>query len=362
MMKPVSGLCNLDCQYCFYTDEMKKRKNGSLGLMSIETLENIIKKVLLFAEYECIIIYQGGEPTLAGLEFFKKSVEFQKKYNVNCVKIQNVLQTNGYILDKEWCQFFKENYFLIGLSLDGIKTTHDAYRKNVFGEDTYFRIMEAAMLLKQYDVEFNILTVVNAKTATKIRRIYEQYMKRGFYFQQYIACLDPIGADAGSYEYSLTPVVYGQMLIDLFELWELDYQKGKQPYIRQFENWIGILMRKEPEACEQRGICSIQNVIEADGSVYPCDFYALDDFCIGNLNCNTIEEIYSARTQIKFLEKSRNHPDKCIVCKYFALCRGGCRRHRENSEHLNQFCEAYKMFFDKYYSTLQKIALECIKK
>lgn len=367
MLKPASGLCNMSCKYCFYADEMKKREQSSYGIMTLNTLENVIRETLAFAQGECTFAYQGGEPTLAGLEFFRKSIEFQKKYNVNQVTIQNALQTNGYALKEEWCSFFGQNQFLIGISIDGIKATHDCYRKGASGEDTYFQVLNAVKMLKMHNVEFNVLTVVNAKTAPKIRKIYEQYKKLGLSFQQYISCLDPIGEPPGSFTYSLTPKVYGQFLIDLFELWDIDLQQGRQPFIRQFENWIGILMGVMPEACEQRGFCNIQNIVEADGSVYPCDFYVLDSYRLGNLNVNSFSEIYEERERSKFLENSKNHDQECLQCKYFILCRGGCRRHREGMErseggNRNAFCEGYKSFFDQYYDRMVEIAKNCLER
>ena len=324
-------------------------------------MEEVIRKALLFAADQCTIVYQGGEPTLAGLDFFRKGIEFQEKHNINKVRIYNSLQTNGYALDEEWCRFFSENRFLIGLSVDGIKATHDAYRKGCAGEDTYLRILEAARLLKQYHVEFNVLTVVNGRTAPKIRRIYEQYAKLDFHYQQYITCLDPLEEESGGQEYSLTPKAYGQFLIDLFELWDLDLRKGQQPYIRQFENWIGILTGRQPEACDQRGVCNVQNIVEADGSVYPCDFYVLDEYRLGNLKEDTFEEIYQRRQESRFLENSRNHDEGCQKCRYFSLCRGGCRRQREvfgsvQEGARNILCEGYKMFFDKCYERMKEIA------
>lgn len=323
--------------------------------MSEETLEQIIKKALSFAEEVCTFAYQGGEPTLAGLAFFEKSIKLQKQYNKKKIKIQNVLQTNGYALDEAWCRFFAENGFLLGVSVDGVKETHDKYRKTAMGEETYFKVLENIRLLEQYGVEYNILTVVNGKTAPKIGRIYERYKKMGFRYQQYIVCLDPVGKETGEEEYSLTPEVYGQFLMNLFRLWEIDLQKGCQPVIRQFENWVGILRGYLPEACEQRGVCSVQNIVEADGSVYPCDFYAMDGYQIGNITHDSLEEIYQKREQSGFLESSRNHPEECKACRYYQLCRGGCQRHRDAAGR-NRFCKSYKMFFEKHYDKLQLIA------
>lgn len=359
MIKPASGLCNMRCKYCFYADEMSKRSQASYGMMSVQTLEHVIRETLRFAEGQCTIAFQGGEPTLAGLDFYRQCLEFEKKYNTKNVKIFHALQTNGYALDDEWCAFFAENQFLIGLSVDGIKATHDVYRKDAHGQDTYFHTLEAARRLEQAGAEFNVLTVVNGKTAPKIRRIYEQYRKLGFSWQQYIACLDPIKEKQGQQEYSLSPQIYGQFLIDLFDLWELDLRQGKQPYIRQFENYIGILLGQVPESCEQRGVCGYQNVVEADGSVYPCDFYVLDGYALGNLNVDSFEVIEQRREESGFVEKSLNHSEACKSCTYFGICRGGCRRHREQpgtEAGENYFCESYRMFFDACLPRMRKIA------
>lgn len=364
MIKPASGLCNMRCKYCFYADEMENRSQASFGIMSEETLENVIRETLAFAQGECTIAFQGGEPTLAGLDYYRKCLELEKKYNAGHVRIFHALQTNGYVLDEAWCSFFAQNHFLIGLSVDGIRSTHDAYRRDAQGGDTYFHTLEAAKMMERAGVDFNILTVVNQKTAPKIRRIYENYKKLGFSWQQYIACLDPIREKQGQKEYSLTPKAYGQFLIELFELWDLDLKQGKQPYIRQFENDIGILMGRQPESCEQRGVCSFQNIVEADGSVYPCDFYALDEYKLGNLNRDSFETIHKRRLESGFVEKSCNHTAECKSCRHFGICRGGCRRHREQSGTLpgeNYFCESYKMFFDACLPRMREIAAACLQ-
>lgn len=362
MIKPASGLCNMRCSYCFYADEMANRSQASYGIMSESTLENVIRRILETAEGHCTIAFQGGEPTLAGIDFYRKCLELEQIYNTKKVKIEHALQTNGYVLDEEWCRFFAQNHFLVGLSVDGIKATHDACRKDARGQDTYFHVLHAARLLEEAGVNFNVLTVVNGKTAPKIRRIYEQYRKLGFWWQQYIACLDPVLEEQGKQEYSLKPEVYGQFLIDLFDLWEIDLKQGRQPYIRQFENYIGILMGHQPESCEQRGVCSLQNVVEADGSVYPCDFYALDEYRLGNLNEEGFDVIDQRRKESGFLEASCDHTESCRQCPYFAVCRGGCHRHRQqpgSESGENCFCKAYQMFFEACMPRMKEIARLC---
>ncbi len=360
LMKPSSGMCNMSCDYCFYCDEAQKRIQESYGFMSEQTLKNVIRKTMLRAEGMVSYAYQGGEPTLRGIDFFRKAIEYQRQYNRNGIQVNNALQTNGLLLNEEWCEFFKENHFLIGISIDGIKETHDCYRHTKSGESVYDRVLRATQLMDQYGVDYNILTVVNQKVAAHIKEIYAFYKERGWRFQQYIACLDPLEEEHGRSAYSLHPETYGSFLTELFNLWYEDWRNGSQPYIRQFENYIGILLGYQPEACDQRGCCGIQNVVEADGSVYPCDFYMLDEYRLGNFNVNRIDEINDRRNEIGFVERSRKLKKECRECTYYPICRGGCQRNRDldlrSGEYKNYFCESYRMFFDACLERMVKIA------
>ena len=362
LIKPASGICNMKCDYCFYCDEAKKRITKSYGFMTERTLKNVIRKTMLHADGMISYVFQGGEPTLRGLEFFEKVIEYQKQYNKNRVYVSNAIQTNGYALNEEWAKFFKENHFLVGFSLDGTKENHDLYRHNTEGEGTYDRILKSINLMDAYGVDYNILTVVTKDTAEHISEIYKEYQTRGWDYQQYIACLDPLGEERGKNPYALTPVQYGSFLIELFQIWYEDWKKKKQPYIRQFDNYIGILMGYQPESCDQRGSCGIQTVVEADGSVYPCDFYMLDEYYLGNLNEHRIEDIERMRKEIEFIERSGKVSEECRKCQYYRICRGGCQRNRERNsysgEYENYFCSGYKMFFDACLEQLKEIARE----
>ena len=350
LIKPASGLCNMHCDYCFYKDEMENRTDASFGFMTEETLKNVIRKTLLRASGMASYAFQGGEPSLRGLDFFKKVVELQKKYNKNNVKINNAFQTNGTLMNEEWCRFFKENNFLVGLSIDGTKCIHDKYR-HLTGKSAYEKTYETAKLFDKFGVEYNILTVVTADVAKNIEEIYRDYAEKGFKYQQYIPCLESFTKDDKQGEFALTAKAYGEFLIKLFDLWFDDWKKGRQPYIRSFENYVGILMGYMPEACEQRGVCGIQNTVEADGSVYPCDFYALDEYKLGNFNTDNLDVINENRIKSKFIERSIPLPESCKVCPYIQICRGGCMRNRllneKTGDYENRFCLSYKMFFDK---------------
>lgn len=363
LMKPASGMCSMSCEYCFYCDEMQKRKQENLGFMSEETLKNVMRKTLLKAKGSISYAFQGGEPTLRGLDFFEKVIEYEKKYNRNGIPVTYALQTNGYAIQEDWCRFFKQHHFLVGISVDGIREIHDAYRRSKAGTPTFDRILQTTELFDQYGVEYNILTVVNQKTAARIGEIYSFYKKQGWKYQQYIACLDPLGAPHGKEEYALTPEQYGDFLIELFGCWYRDWKKGKQPFIRQFENYIAILLGYMPESCDQRGICGIQYVTEADGSVYPCDFYMLDDYCLGNFNEDRLEHMDQKRMEIQFIQRSRKLEESCRACSYYFICRGGCQRSRDFKEETgcyhNYFCKGYQRFFHRCLGSMQEIADWC---
>lgn len=351
LIKPSSGMCNMTCDYCFYCDETQKRTQKSYGFMSEATLKNVIRKTMLRAEGTACYTFQGGEPTLRGLDFFEKVLFYQKQYNKKGVQVYNSLQTNGLFMDETWCRFLRENRFLTGISLDGIQKTHDACRHSrKDNAPTFDRLCKSIALLETHHVEFNILTVVNQTVAQNIQEIYAFYKRQKWNYQQYIACLDPLKEPHGQNSYSIPPESYGQFLTELFRLWYKDWKKNRQPYIRQFENYIAILLGQLPESCDQRGTCSIQYAVEADGSVYPCDFYMTDEYRLGNFNENRLDEIDAKRREISFWERSLLLDQSCKLCTYYSLCKGGCQRNRdwnpETKTYQNYFCQSYRMFFD----------------
>ena len=357
MIKPVSGLCNMSCAYCFYCDEAQKREKSCYGQMSEETLKNVIRKTMLPADGVVSYTWQGGEPSLRGLEFFRRAVELQEKYNRNGVQVFNAFQTNGYAITEEWCEFFREKHFLIGLSVDGTQEIHDAFRCGADGGGTYDRVKRTADLFSRMGVEFNVLTVVTSQLAEHTKEIYESYRKNGWLFQQYIARLDPYGERKGERPYSLLPQQYGEFLSELAGLWYRDLKKGRQPYIRQFENYVGMAAGYQPESCEQCGICSEQYVVEADGSIYPCDFYVMDDWYMGNLNRDRLDAVDAKRLEKSFIGRSAPSV-KCRECRFFSLCRGGCMRNRtkdRNGIYQNDFCEGYQLFFGQWYDKFAEL-------
>ena len=360
LIKPASGNCNMRCRYCFYADELDNREIRSYGKMSVDTMHTIVDKAMEYGDYECTIAFQGGEPTLAGLDFYRDLVAYVTAHeNPKKLKIHYALQTNGYLINEEWAEFLGKNHFLVGVSLDGLKEIHDRYRLDAAGKGTYQRVISAIRLLEKHQVEYNILTVVTAATARNGQKIYNYFKKNHFGYQQYIECLDPIGEEPGQHEYSLTPEKYGEFLKSMFDAWYLDMRSGTYVYNRYFENLMMIMAGQQPESCNMRGVCGKQWVFEADGSVYPCDFYALDQWRLGNIQENSFEEMDEKRDGLGFIQWSMRQQEDCQKCRWFGLCRNGCRRNREpvTAEHTNRnyFCKSYQMFFEYAYPRLEEV-------
>lgn len=348
LIKPASGACNMRCRYCFYNDEMANRETGVLGMMTPETLEVVVRRMLEASELECTFMFQGGEPTLAGLDFYRELERLVERCNTRRLRVGYAIQTNGFAINEEWAQLFARMHFLVGLSLDGDRALHDANRRTPTGHGTFDAVLRAAELFRRYGVEFNILTVVTGATARSALRLHNFFRSHGLEYQQYIPCLDPL-CTAGESQPALTAEQYGTFLCRSFDAWYAELERGNYIYNRSFENWMAITLGMRPENCGMAGVCSPQYVIEADGGVYPCDFYVLDEYRLGSILTDSFEALDARRRELGFIERSAElHPD-CRSCRYLALCRGGCYRERvevaPGEPPKNRFCAAYMRFF-----------------
>ena len=218
LVKPASSACNLRCAYCFYADEASNRAVSSYGRMSPQVVRALLEQTAGTAEGGVSFLFQGGEPTLAGLDFYRDFTAQAGELLPKGLRVQYAIQTNGILLDETWCRFLKERQFLVGLSLDGNRACHDRFRRDGAGKGTYDRVLRAARLLEQAGVEYNVLTVVTGYLAKHIQSVFGALCKGGFRFQQYIPCLDPLGEDRGGQGYSLSPEEYGAFLKNLFDL------------------------------------------------------------------------------------------------------------------------------------------------
>lgn len=360
LIKPASSNCNLRCKYCFYHSIAENREVASYGIMNEDTLEEIVKKGLEYADEMCGFAFQGGEPTIAGLDFFEKLIELQQKYNTKKLKIINSLQTNGMLIDDKWGEFLHDNDFLVGLSLDGPKEVHNLNRVDSKLDGTFNQVMKTVELFNKYKVEYNILYVVTSHSSRFANKIYNFFKESGFKYIQFISCLDPLNEEPGKHSYSLKPSDLEKFLKITFDRWYEDCIKGKYTSIRYFDNLIAMLLGQRPEACNMTGKCTCNCIIEADGGVYPCDFYVMDKWNLGNIKEKEIKDMVSSDVAKEFINQSLHLSLECKECKWHGLCRGGCRRERENFEAvdgaLNYYCSAYKGFFQYAYDRLVNVA------
>lgn len=349
LIKPASSLCNMRCRYCFYSSIADIRENASYGIMSEETADNIIKKALQSSN-SVSFAFQGGEPTLAGLDFFKTFVAKVNEYNKEKKQVNYSIQTNGLYVDEDFVKFFKQNNFLVGLSIDGYKDIHDFLRMDSMGEGTFNRIMKTVRLFEKHGVDYNILTVINAYTAKHIEKIYTFFKKNNFRYLQFIPCLDPLDSQPFEFDYSLTPLIYVKFLKTLFKLYYEDFMSDNYVSIRFFDNLVRVAAGQPSEQCGMLGFCSGQFVIEGDGTVFPCDFYCVDNWRTGNINDMGFDEIYKSDKMQEFIKTSIYDSTKCKACDMYNICRGGCRRDRDLSTagaagENNIYCEALYDFY-----------------
>ena len=360
LVKPVSSACNMRCTYCFYRDVSSHRETAFQEILTMDTAEKILAALSEYAEGSCTIAFQGGEPTLIGLDFYQEFMEREKIYTRPGLQFHHAIQTNGYCIDEKWARFFAENKFLVGLSFDGPSKLHNANRRGADGKETYSRALHAAQLLEKCAVTYNILCVLTGKNARSIQQIYQFFKRQGFQWLQFIPCLEPLGQRRGEESYHLSSQVYGQCLVTLFDLWYQDLKSGRYISIRHFDNWLSMLMGREAEACSMRGRCSNQIVIEADGSIYPCDFYATDEWRMGAIGERPLGELLESAEWKRFLQLSDCLPEECRRCDYYFLCRNGCRRDRSWNEQGEYgklyYCQAHRYFFEKRGTDLYRAA------
>ena len=388
MAKPVGPACNLDCTYCYY-----RSKEGLLGLsghapMPDDILETFIRDYIsdndaLQIEFE----WQGGEPTLLGVEFFRKVVNLQKKHCPPNKRIVNSLQTNGLLLDDAWCRFLRENRFLVGLSIDGPKKLHDAYRVTKGGQPTFDRVFAASKLLKKHRVEFNTLTVINRLNVKRPLDVY-RFLSRevGARTIQFIPLVEPRGFETvapGHWDQAALPIVgtprskpgmpdsivtdwsvdpddYGAFLCKVFDEWH-QRDLGKY-FVNLFESCVAAWMGRPAQICVFNEFCGKALLLERDGNLYSCDHFVYPEFQLGNIQERPlVDSVFSGR-QVKFgFAKTDTLPEYCRECEYLFACWGECPRNRfvrspEGESGLNYLCPGLLRFFLHADERLKQIA------
>lgn len=342
LLKPAGADCNLDCRYCFYRKTSRLFPGNVHPRMNRQVLEEIIRQYLKFRFPVSVFSWQGGEPTLCGLSFFKEAVRLQQKHGREGQIVNNSVQTNGLLLDEEWCRFFAEYKFFVGLSLDGPADLHNRYRGS-----SQRKGMEAAAALSRSGVEFNILTVLTADSAGRARQLFHWFLQNGFYHLQFIPCLEPVPEERKIASFSISAGEYGNFLCELFDAW---WDNGDwNVTVRTFESVLEILAYGKTHYCVFSPLCAGYLVVEHNGSLYPCDFFVRKETFLGNLLQQPLAEIYRSSGGKNFSARKSDLPEDCQECKWLRFCYGGCQKDRiapgGGPARKTYFCPAYKQFF-----------------
>jgi uncharacterized protein len=371
LTKPIGPICNLDCKYCFYLEKESLYPDERKWRMSDDVLDRYIHQYIHDQPTsEIHFAWQGGEPTLLGVGFFRKVVELQRKH-AGGKSIDNALQTNGTLLDDEWCEFLAAEKFLIGLSIDGPRELHDRYRVDKRQKPTFDAVMRGLGLLKKHGVDFNTLTVVNAENSRHPRMVYDFLKSIGSTFMQFIPLVErkatlqlsigglefaePPSPDQSApesspvTEWSVESVQYGKFLCSIFDRW-VRTDVGTI-FVQLFDVALGNWMGMGSGLCVFAEKCGAALAIEHNGDLYSCDHYVYPKYRLGNIMNQSLGEMVGSPKQIKFgNDKSDSLPQYCRQCDVRFACNGECPKHRfiktpDGESGLNYLCAAYKQFF-----------------
>ncbi len=366
MTKPVGPLCNLNCKYCFYLEKQRLFPAGHSLRMADDVLERYIRHYIESQPTEEVqFAWQGGEPTLLGVGFFKKAVALQKRF-ANGRRIQNAFQTNGTLLDDDWGAFLHENQFLVGISIDGPRHIHDVYRTDKGGEPSFDQVVRGIEILKKHRVEFNTLTVVNRRNARHPLAVYRFLKQIGSGYIQFIPIVEredetadglagpPDPNDETSLDHHVTPwsvrpIDYGNFLVSIFREW-VKKDVGRI-FVQMFDATLASWAGERPGLCVFAPKCGTGLAMESNGDVYSCDHYVYPEYRIGNIMKGDFQEMIGSQKQTKFgNDKSDALPDCCRRCAYRFACNGGCPKHRflrssDREPGLNYLCAGYRKFF-----------------
>lgn len=393
MLKPVGAECNLNCAYCYYlpSDESAHKSPGKLNIMSEELLRKAITETIkLNNTPEVSFCWHGGEPLLAGIGFFQKAVEIQQEalaqnhihdqnnaHNQNHAQdylkscgsktVINTIQTNGTLLNSEWCRFFKENNFLVGISIDGPKDIHDLFRINRAGESMFDKTMAGITMLIENGVEFNTLSTVNSASEGRGAEVYEFLKSIGINSRENPGFLQFLPVVAPGEPWGISAQGYGQFLKDVFAEWWRCEDAGRV-YVQLFDIALANYMGMQSGLCQFNPVCGDVPVLEQNGDIFTCDHFVNmpksngdNDFYLGNLKNKNFEElVYSPKIANFGIEKRSKLSLKCQRCDYLNLCYGGCPEHRvvksDGDYNINYLCPGYISFFSFVYPYLEIIS------
>lgn len=376
MAKPVGALCNLNCGYCYYMEKSKLYSHEKTKKMSVGLLEYFVREYIACQPMpDVLFTWHGGEPLLRGLDFYKYAVAFQRKYSGGR-HIDNSLQTNGLLLNDEWCRFLKENNFLVGISIDGPEHVHDKYRLDRGGKGCFSRVMKAVELLRKYDIPFNTLSVITdygARFPEEIYAFFKQIDSRYMQFSpvverwgdrsdglELLSAADTDGAEMTTW--SVSPQAYGDFYCRIFDQW-IETDVGSY-FIQLFDAVLANMVGAFPGVCIYARRCGHAGVMEANGDVYACDHFVFPEYKLGNIRTDTLVSMMLSEKQMKFgRDKHDTLPRQCLRCNYVDLCNGECPKNRiitslDGESGLNYLCEGLYRFFEHVHPYMEFMAEE----
>jgi len=360
LIKPSGPDCNLDCTYCFYLEKAEYFPKTQTHRMSLAVLEELVKQSLRQSSPHMSFGWQGGEPTVMGLSFFKKAVQFQEHYG-NGKTVGNGFQTNGILINQEWAKFLARYNFLVGLSLDGPDHIHDHYRFNKQGKGTWKKVNDKAKLLLDAGVATNALIVVNDYSVHYPEEIYAYHKALGLNYMQFIPCVETDSKDpATASSFSVSAESYGEFLNRIFDLWYADITDGvAATSVRYFDSVFHKYVGLSAPDCTLMKTCGEYLVVEHNGDVFSCDFFVEDRWKLGNVITHNLDEMLNSARQEEFGNMKSLLPEECISCEWLQKCQGGCTKDRirdPQDNGSNHFCQSYKMFFAHADNKLQALA------
>lgn len=353
LIKPASSDCNSNCIYCFYRGLPLYK--GRPTRMSFDVLSVLIKKYLATSQMQYIFSWQGGEPLLMGLDFYKGVINLQKNFAKPNSIIGNGIQTNGYLIDDETAEFFSQASFLVGISIDGPEELHNKFRIILDGSNAFNKVLSSIKILQKHNVEFNTLTVVTSAHTGKAKDVYRFLRDTGSYYHQYIPCVE-YNKNGEKMPWTIEARQWGRFLCDIFEMWLGEQTKTS---IRLFDSIINVLLGRQPGICQMEKNCCQYFVVEHNGDIFPCDFFVRDYTFLGNI-MNDDWQIFldSAKYKNFGAQKTMWHSD-CNRCEYLKFCAGDCQKHRlPNHKYIrgkSVLCEGWKMFYKECLGEFKKI-------
>ncbi len=358
LIKPTSADCNLRCGYCFYLEKSALYPKTEVHRMNEATLHAMISKYMALGVEQSVFGWQGGEPLLMGVDYFRKVVDMQSSLGKKGQKVSNSVQTNGILINEEWVTLFNEYAFLIGLSLDGPDYIHNANRFSINKSPVFSKVMSSLELLQKRKVLFNILTVISQANVSKAKEVYGFIKRIGVNYHQYIPAVRSPNSAKTTETFSVTGEEYGRFLIDLFNEWyPSDVNKVS---IRFFDAIVNKLVTGAAQYCEMGESCSDYFVIEHNGDTYPCDFFVEKELKLGNINQHSFLELRNSEKYRRFARLKSINVSECHNCPYLFLCNGGCIRHRDYGAATNKkttsLCYGLKLFYKETLGHFREIA------